>query len=159
MAQVVGQRGAPRLVEGVVDGGQQRPDQAVGLPRVVAVAVEPNPDIHVYAPGAEQMGYRVIGLTMAPVPHVRFEPVEFPASEIYHFEPLDEYVPVYLRPFTLLQEVVVEASVAAASALEDIDTLTLTGSFDYQTCDDEFCFNPVSVPLTFTLDLEVHDNQ
>ena len=53
----------------------------------------------------------------------------------------------------------VEASVAAASALEDIDTLTLTGSFDYQACDDEFCFNPVSVPLTFTLDLEVHDNQ
>ena len=53
------------------------------------------------------MGYRVIGLTMTPVPHVRFEPVEFPASEIYHFEPLDERVPVYQQPFMLLQEVVV----------------------------------------------------
>ncbi len=131
----------------------------VGTRFSIAVDVEPGPDMHVYAPGAETLGYRVIGLNLTPSSHLRFEPVEFPESEIYHFEPLDEYVPVYLRPFTLLQEVVVEASVAAASALEDIDTLTLTGSFDYQACDDEFCFNPVSVPLTFTLDLEVHDNQ
>ena len=131
----------------------------VGTRFSIAVDVEPGPDMHVYAPGAESFGYRVIGLNLTPSSHLRFEPVEFPESEIYHFEPLDEYVPVYLRPFTLLQEVVVEASVAAASALEDIDTLTLTGSFDYQACDDEFCFNPVSVPLTFTLDLEVHDNQ
>ena len=131
----------------------------VGTRFSIAVDVEPGPDMHVYAPGAETLGYRVIGLNLTPSSHLRFEPVEFPESEIYHFEPLDEYVPVYLRPFTLLQEVVVEASVAAASALEDIDTLTLTGSFDSQACDAEFCFNPVSVPLTFTLDLEVHDNQ
>ena len=131
----------------------------VGTRFSIAVDVEPGPDMHVYAPGAETLGYRVIGLNLTPSSHLRFEPVEFPESEIYHFEPLDEYVPVYLRPFTLLQEVVVEASVAAASALEGIDTLTLTGSFDYQACDDEICFNPVSVPLTFTLNLEAHDNQ
>lgn len=131
----------------------------VGTRFSIAVDVEPGPDMHVYAPGAETLGYRVIGLNLTPSRYLRFEPVEFPESEIYHFEPLDEYVPVYQRPFTLLQEVVVEASVAAASALENIDTLTLTGSFDYQACDDEFCFNPVSVPLSFSLDLEAHDNQ
>ena len=131
----------------------------VGTRFSIAVDVEPGPDMHVYAPGAETLGYRVIGLNLTHSSHLRFEPGEYPESEIYHFEPLDEYVPVYLRPFTLLQEVVVEASVAAASALEDIDTLTLTGSFDYQACDDEFCFNPVSLPLTFTLDLAAHDNQ
>ena len=125
----------------------------------IAVDVEPGPGMHVYAPGAETLGYRVVGLNLTASSHLRFEPVEFPESEIYHFEPLDEYVPVYLRPFTLLQEVVVEATNEAESALEDLDTLTLTGSFDYQACDDEFCFNPVSVPLTFILDLEAHDNQ
>ena len=91
--------------------------------------------------------------------HLANKSLEDVALALAHFESLDEYVPVYLRPFTLLQEVVVKASVAAESALEDIDTLTLTGSFDYQACDAEFCFNPVSVPLTFTLDLEAHDNQ
>ena len=130
-----------------------------GLRFSLMLEVEPNPGMHVYAPGAETLGYRVIGLNLTPSSHFRFEAVEFPESEIYHFEPLDEYVPVYLRPFTLLQEVVVEATVEAEAALEDLDTLTLTGSFDYQACDDEFCFNPVSVPLTFILDLEAHDNQ
>ena len=40
----------------------------------VAVRVEPNPDIHVYAPGAETMGYRVVSLNLRPVPHVRLSP-------------------------------------------------------------------------------------
>ena len=65
-----------------------------------SVAVEPNAGIHVYAPGAEAMGYRVVSLNLAPTLHVRFEPVDFPASEIYYFAPLDERVPVYQSPFT-----------------------------------------------------------
>ena len=135
------------------------PEVTVGTRFSVAVEIEPNPDIHVYAPGAEQMGYRVIGLTMAPVPHVRFEPVEFPASEIYHFKPLDERVPVYQQPFTLLQEAVVSGEPDAEDALAKLDALTLTGTLDYQACNDELCFAPVSVPLSFTLDLELLDRQ
>jgi hypothetical protein len=33
------------------------------------------------------------------------------------------------------------------------DSLTLTGTFDYQACDDKVCFNPTSIPLTWTLSL------
>ena len=131
----------------------------VGTRFSIAVEIVPNPDIHVYAPGAEQMGYRVIGLTMAPVPHVRFEPVEFPASEIYHFEPLDERVRVYQQPFMLLQEVVISGAAEVEEALAGLDALTLTGTLDYQACNDELCFDPVSVPLSFTLDLDVLDRQ
>ena len=125
----------------------------------VAVRVEPNPDIHVYAPGAETMGYRVVSLNLRPVPHVRFEPVEFPESEIYYFEPLDERVPAYQRPFTLLQEVTVAATNEALEALSQLDALTLSGTFDYQACNDELCFEPVSLPISFTLDLEALDRQ
>ena len=131
----------------------------VGTRFSIAVEIVPNPDIHVYAPGAEQMGYRVIGLTMAPVPHVRFEPVEFPASEIYNFEPLDERVRVYQQPFMLLQEVVVSGAAEVEEALAELDALTLTGTLDYQACNDELCFDPVSVPLSFTLDLDALDRQ
>ena len=135
------------------------PSVTVGTRFSIAVEIVPNPDIHVYAPGAEQMGYRVIGLTMAPVPHVRFEPVEFPASEIYHFEPLDERVRVYQQPFMLLQEVVISGAAEVEEALAGLDALTLTGTLDYQACNDELCFDPVSVPLSFTLDLDVLDRQ
>ena len=95
----------------------------------------------------------------SPVPYVRFEPVEFPASEIYHFEPLDERVPVYQQPFMLLQEAVVSGTPEAAEALAEIDAMTLTGTLDYQACNDELCFDPVSVPLSFTLDLDLLDRQ
>ena len=135
------------------------PSITVGTRFSIAVEIGPHPDIHVYAPGAEQMGYRVIGLTMAPVPHIRFEPVEFPASEIYHFEPLDERVPVYQQPFTLLQEVVVSGAADVEDALAELDALTLTGTLDYQACNDELCFEPVSVPLSFTLDIDLLDRQ
>ena len=135
------------------------PNVTVGTRFSVAVDVEPNPDIHVYAPGAEAMGYRVIAFNLYPVPHLRFEPVEFPASEIYHFEPLDERVPVYQQPFTLMQEAVVSGAPDAEEALAQLDALTLTGTLDYQACDDTLCFDPVSVPLTFTLDLELLDRQ
>lgn len=123
----------------------------------IVVEVEPNPDIHVYAPGAETMGYRVVQLTLAPTPHLRFESVEFPASQIYHFEPLNERVPVYQQSFRLLKEIVVEATPEAEQALAKLATLTINGTFDYQACDHKVCYPPVSVPLSFTIDLEPHE--
>jgi hypothetical protein len=119
----------------------------------IAVDVEPKSGMHVYAPGAEKFKYRVVSLKLDANPGVRYEPVEFPESEIYHFVPLDEHVPVYQDSFTLLQEVIVNASSEAQAALNELDSLTLTGTFNYQACDDEICYNPASVPLSFTLDL------
>ena len=135
------------------------PNILVGSRFSIVVEIEPNPDIHVYAPGAETMGYRVVSLNFRPVPHIRFEPMEFPESEIYYFEPLDERVPVYQSPFTLLQEVVVSGALEVEEALAQLDAVTLTGTFDYQACNDELCFEPVSVPLTFTLDVDLLDRE
>ena len=135
------------------------PSVTVGTRFSVAVEVVPNPGMHLYAPGAEEMGYRVIALNLAPVPHVRFEPVVFPESEIYFFEPLDERVPVYQRPFRLLQEAVVSGTEEVEAALAELDALVVSGTFDYQACDDQLCYEPVSLPLSFTLDLELLDRQ
>ena len=66
---------------------------------------------------------------------------------------------MYQRAFTLLQEIVVDVGAETESALAELDALTISGSFDYQACDDAICFNPVSVPLSFTLDLDLLDRQ
>ena len=66
---------------------------------------------------------------------------------------------MYQRPFMLLQEAVVEGTPEAAEALAKLDAMTLTGTLDYQACNDELCFDPVSVPLSFTLDLDSLDRQ
>ena len=123
------------------------PGQRVSL----VLEIEPGERMHVYAPGAD--GYRVIMLTIAGQPFVRLLEQQYPASELYVFEPLNERVPVYQKPFKLVQELTLDAGPKAQAALRGQAQLTLKGSLDYQACDDKICFNPVSVPLSWTLAL------
>jgi peroxiredoxin len=118
----------------------------------LAAEIAPHPGVHVYAPGTS--GYRVVALTVAADPAVRLLPQAFPASEIYVFKPLNERVPVYLKPFTLVQEVVLEGTPQAQAALRGKDGVTLSGTLAYQACDDRVCFNPVSIPLTWKIGLK-----
>ena len=53
----------------------------------------------------------------------------------------------------------VEALRAQGLGAVAIDAMTLTGTLDYQACDDAICFDPVSVPLSFMLDVDVLDWQ
>ena len=114
--------------------------------------ITPGPGIHVYAPSAT--GYRAIALNLTPQPGIRVLPVQFPASQTYFFRPLNERVPVYQKPFTLVQELILEGTQEAQAALRGKENLTLTGTLDYQACDDKECFNPASVPLSWRLTLK-----
>ena len=131
----------------------------VGTRFSLALDVTPGPDTHVYAPGAEEKGYRVIGFNLDKPELARIEPVSYPESEIYYFEPLDEHVPVYQNKFTILQEVVMNGDAETEEIMSTLDALTLTGTLDYQACDDAICFLPQSIPVSFTVDLEMPDRQ
>ena len=122
---------------------------ALGNRFSLVLDVVPKPGMHVYAPNAS--GYRPVALGVAPQPFVRTLPVVFPPSEIYHFRPLDERVPVYQKPFRLMQEVIPEITPEAQEAFRGRDSLTITGTLEYQACDDKVCYNPVSMPLSWTL--------
>jgi hypothetical protein len=111
--------------------------------------IKPGPGIHVYATGAT--GYRAIALNLTPQAGIRVLPVQFPASQTYFFKPLNEHVPVYQKPFTVVQELILEGTQEAQAALRGKENLTLTGTLDYQACDDKECFNPASVPLSWTV--------
>ena len=113
--------------------------------------VRPRSGMHVYAPGAER--YRVISFTIEPHDLLRTLPVVYPESEVYHFEPLDERVPVYQSQFTLVQEVVLAGNRAAQSQMRGLETITINGTLDYQACDDTICYNPVSLPVSWTVAL------
>jgi AhpC/TSA family len=115
----------------------------------LAVNVVPGAGIHVYAPGVQ--GYRPVKLTLAGQPYVRILPAAYPPSETYFFKPLNERVPAYQKPFTLMQEIVLEVSMEAVKALAGKTELNLTGVLQYQACDDKKCFNPVSVPVAWQL--------
>ena len=131
----------------------------VGTRFSLALDVVQGPNMHLYAPGAEEKGYRVIGFNLDKPDIARIEPVEYPDSEIYYFEPLDEHVPVYQEPFTLLQEIVMDGEAETEEIMRNLDALTLTGTLEYQACDDAICFLPQSIPVSFTVDLEMPDRQ
>ena len=142
-----------------ISASQSNPDITVGSRFHLALDITPKPDMHVYAPGAADLGYRVIDLKLDTPSFLRLLPTEYPASEIYHFEPLDERVPVYQAPFRLVQEIIVEGDPESTAQIAEIDALTLTERLDYQACDDAICFNPASVPLTWTLTVSPLDRQ
>lgn len=117
----------------------------------VVVDVGPHSKIHVYAPGAK--GYRVIAMNLDSNPQIRALPVQYPASEIYFFKPLNERVPVFQKPFRLVQELVLDGTPQAQQALRGKDSITVKGTLEYQACNEKECFNPVSVPLSWNLSL------
>lgn len=125
---------------------------ALGTRFTLALDITPKRGMHVYAPGASN--YRVIGVNITPQPHVRTSPLRYPASEIYHFVPLNERVPVYQKPFTLLMDVVPEATAEARKAFAGRNELVISGTLEYQACDDKICYNPVSLPLTWTVAMQ-----
>ena len=124
---------------------------AVGNRFSLVFDITPGPGMHVYAPGADQ--YRIVTARIEPQPYLEALPLSYPESQIYHFEPLDERVRVYQQPFTLVQEMVLDGGLEAQRALRGQKTLTITGTLDYQACDDQICYNPVSVPLSWTVEL------
>ena len=105
------------------------------------VDVTPKTDMHVYAPGDHS--YQVIRLRLTGPDFLRSHEVTYPASEMYHFEPLDETVAVYEQPFRLVQDVTIPMRRDIdALASEPGATLRVEGVLEYQACDHEICYLP-----------------
>lgn len=113
------------------------------------VDVTPRAGMHVYAPGVT--GYRPVSLTVEPQPNLKVKAVRFPPPEDWYFQPLDEHVKVYTRAFRIVQDLALDASAAGQQALQQVQTVTIRAVLVYQACDDKMCYNPVRVPLEWTV--------
>ena len=142
---------ATKVSTGQIDMTTFASDAAIAPGNRLSLAfdVVPHAGIHIYAPGASS--YRVFSVKVDPQPFVQVLPVAYPPSETYLFKPLNERVPVYRKPFRLVQDIIVEGTPEAQAALRGKDSLRLTGTVDYQACDDAICFNPASVPVSWTV--------
>ena len=130
---------------------------APGERLAVVVNVTPKPGMHLYAPGKHD--YQVVKLTIDPQPWLRAQSTIYPASEIYHFKPLNERVEVFMKPFQLRREVTLLATPEAQKLLAGMTTVTITGALEYQACDDKVCFNPSRVPISFVVKLKELDRR
>jgi AhpC/TSA family protein/cytochrome c biogenesis DsbD-like protein len=123
----------------------------------LTVDVRPRRGIHVYAPGNRD--YPAIALRLDPKPHVIFHALEYPRSQDFFFQPLNEHWKVYTQPFRLVQDITIEASAAAQAALRDVTSMTLTAALAYQACDDKVCYAPGSVPISWTVGVRPLDRE
>jgi hypothetical protein len=119
--------------------------------------VAPGRRVHVYAPGVS--GYRSIALTVQPQPGLLIRQAQYPKAEDYFFKPLNEHVAVYQRPFRVIQDLAIDASAEGVAALKDRARLTIHATLEYQACDDQVCFIPQSVPLSWTIALRTLDRE
>lgn len=113
---------------------------APGSKLMLQLDITPKPGIHVYAPGAED--YLPISLALDRAPGVNPAALKYPKSTTMVFG--GQKIPVYDRPFRLVQEVLLDPSVPPGS-------LTIAGTVKYQACDDRVCFLPAVAPVSWTI--------
>jgi hypothetical protein len=99
----------------------------------------------VYAP--EQKTYVPVSLRLDSSPYVRARPPIFPKGESFVFAPTRETQIVYSRPFRIELPLTIARGRPAGP-------LTLTGTLEYQACDDRVCYVPRKVPVTWMLNLQ-----
>jgi DsbC/DsbD-like thiol-disulfide interchange protein len=132
-------------------GQQRRPSHAAvtagpddlgvksGTKATLFVDVAPNPNIHVYAPGAKD--YIPITVKVDAQPGVKVGKLNYPKSDIMTFA--DEKVPVFQKPFRLAQEVTVLGKPGTS--------VPIKATVDFQACDDKVCYPPESQQVAWTV--------
>lgn len=137
----LGFRGQRRPAHASVTAGPADLGVKPGAKTMLFIDVTPNPNIHVYAPGAKD--YIPITVKLEAQPGVKFGKLSYPKSEMMTFA--DEKVPVFQKPFRLAQEVTVAGSVAPGTSVP------IKATVDYQACDDKVCYPPESLPVMWTV--------
>lgn len=130
---------------------------APGHRLAITTDVTPKPGMHLYAPGKHD--YQVVQLVIDPQPWLVVHDTVYPASEIYHFKPLDERVEVFSRPFRLRRDGTLSATPEGQKLLGSLERVTITGTLEYQACDDKVCYNPTRVPFSLPVTLKGLDRK
>lgn len=111
--------------------------------KIVLVAdIELPPRMHLYAEGSD---YRAVDFRIAANPALsQGDLVVSPDPEILYLDVIDERVPVYHGKVRVEREITLSPEYADAN-------IEIGAVLSYQTCDDEICYVPAELPMTFEL--------
>lgn len=136
-----------------ITASQSRVAAAPGQTVSLLVDVFPKPKMHVYAP-EQTGGYIRIELALDDDAAVTEAKPIFPKASDYYFEPLKETFKVFDAPFRIRQDVTIAATPALRRRAAAKDTLTLNGTLRYQACDDQVCYRPDTIKVSWAIDLQ-----
>src|SRR5688500_15268119 len=146
----------PRAIEGrqlSVVTSQSAISVAPGATVSLFVDVTPKPKMHVYAP-EERGDYIRIELLLDRTPGFRARKAVYPKASNYFFAPLNQTFKVYATPFRIRQDVVLPNTAAIRRQAATGKSFSLTGTLRYQACDDEVCYRPQDIKVTWTVGLK-----
>ena len=113
---------------------------AAGARVALILEIEPKPSMHVYAP--EQKGFVPASLRLDSNPKVAAKPAIFPKGETVTVA--GETQIVFSHPFRVEVPVTVAAGQAPGPVI-------VSGTFEYQACDDRVCYAPKKVAVSWPL--------
>ncbi len=114
--------------------------------------IELPPDVHVYSPGVQ--GYKPVQLMLPAVPGIAVAPAIYPVPNALYLAAIKETVPVFNGKFRVSQDVTIIPSKTGdivRSLLSSEKTITISGSLQYQACDQTTCYPPATIPLAWQL--------
>jgi len=114
---------------------------AAGARVALVLEVEPKTSMHVYAP--EQKGFIPVSLKLAANPKITARPAVYPKGEPIVFAGTGETQIVYSHPFRIEVPVTIAAGASGP--------VIVSGTFEYQACDDRVCYAPKKVAVSWPL--------
>ena len=105
--------------------------------------VTPKPNIHVYAAGAKDV--TPVALIVSPAAGIRPGKPKYPAAELLASPGADSPVPVYRKPFRIVQPIAISKTAKPGQAL------TIAAALNYESCDDRLCYPPSSIPVNWVV--------
>lgn len=146
----------PQTLQGrqlAITASQSRVAAAPGTTMSLLVDVFPKAKMHVYAP-EQTGGYIRVELALDDDAAVKEARPIFPKASDYYFEPLKETFKVFDAPFRIRQDITIASTAAVRRRAAAKETLTLTGTLRYQACDDQLCYRPDTIKVSWTIGLQ-----
>jgi hypothetical protein len=103
--------------------------------------------VHLYAPGSS---YRAVDIKIADNPALLAGELGLPEPEMIYLEAINETVPVYHGKVRVNREVTLSPHYQGSA-------ITIDAILEYQTCDDELCYPPDRMPISFELEVVALD--
>jgi peroxiredoxin len=131
---------------------------ATGEHVALEVDIDLKPKMHVYAPGV-QGGYIAIDWQSADSDAAKAQPARYPEAKMLRLEAIKETVPVYTGHFRMVRDIVFGPDAKLKPMANEKGEVTVSGTLLYQACDDQMCYLPTKVPLTWTFHYQPLDRQ
>jgi len=119
--------------------------------------IEFDGDTHLYAPGAESLGYHSVKLSLNPAELYGSHATSYPTSTVLNVPSLGERIPVFEHEVLIAKDIWPIRNDETVQKFAADPTLVVRGVLEYQACTNTTCFAPTKVPVEWTVEVRASD--